>query len=369
VDNRKYVITAGHVCLDIHVKGNVPGPGQLEVIGPAGFSTGGAVANTGIACAKFGLPTMLMGLIGQDYFGDILQSVLSQSLPENGMLQMAVSPEATTSFSMVLNRPAEDRAFEHHPGANDRFGANDILYEAVDQARIFHFGYPPLMRLMYADNGIALASIFKEVRRRGALTSLDLVKVNPESEAARADWSLILQRVLPSVSLFAPSIGEVLDLVPEFRGLEENNPCYWARIASTFIEWGAGAVLLKLGAMGLYLRTATTFLGLSGDDTWSDREIIGLPFQENVFAGTTGAGDSAIAGFLAAMYYNVDPLFCVRFANAAGSCCIEAADATSGLQSWDQINSRIEAGWANLEPRADLSEWAQIKSGLYVPAP
>lgn len=43
----------------------------------------------------------------------------------------------------------------------------------------------------------------------GLTTSLDLVAVDPDSEAAGMDWARILERVLPYVDFFVPSIEEL----------------------------------------------------------------------------------------------------------------------------------------------------------------
>ena len=62
-------------------------------------------------------------------------------------------------------------------------------------------------------------------------------------------------------------------------------------------------------------------------------------------AGTTGAGDAAIAGFLAALLRNLSPIEAVTLAAAVGACNVEAPDALSGIRGWAKTLARIEAGW------------------------
>jgi sugar/nucleoside kinase (ribokinase family) len=61
--------------------------------------------------------------------------------------------------------------------------------------------------------------------------------------------------------------------------------------------------------------------------------------------GTTGAGDATIAGFLAAVLRNASPERALTIAAAVGACNVEAADALSGVRTWEETLARIDAGW------------------------
>jgi sugar/nucleoside kinase (ribokinase family) len=119
---------------------------------------------------------------------------------------------------------------------------------------------------------------------------------------------------------------------------------------------GAKIVLLKVSYRGLYLRTAgETGLAALGRArpsdyrVWANRELWSPSFQTTV-VGTTGAGDAAIAGLLAALLRELPPAAALTFANAVGACNVEAADAVSGVRSWAETMARLEAGW----PRGEL---------------
>ena len=62
-------------------------------------------------------------------------------------------------------------------------------------------------------------------------------------------------------------------------------------------------------------------------------------------SGTTGAGDSAYGGFLAALLRGLHPMDVLRFACAVGACNVKTADAITGVQSWDTTQARIDTGW------------------------
>jgi sugar/nucleoside kinase (ribokinase family) len=62
-------------------------------------------------------------------------------------------------------------------------------------------------------------------------------------------------------------------------------------------------------------------------------------------AGTTGAGDSTIAGFLASIFKGLSPVEALNVAVAVGACCVEAPDATSGIRTWEGTVARMDTGW------------------------
>jgi hypothetical protein len=66
-------------------------------------------------------------------------------------------------------------------------------------------------------------------------------------------------------------------------------------------------------------------------------------------AGTTGAGDSAIAGFLCACARGATADSALRYASAAGSYNVTRADSLSGLVPWEVMTSALQLGW-ELDP-------------------
>ncbi|MCX7707460.1 MAG: carbohydrate kinase family protein, partial [Anaerolineae bacterium] len=206
-------IVAGHICLDIIPlipagQGGLAAlltPGRLNVVGPAVVSTGGPVSNTGLALHKLGIATRLMGKVGDDLFGLAIRRIVDAFGPglADGMI---VDPTVTSSYTVVVNVPGVDRIFLHHTGANDTFTAADVRYGLAEQARLFHFGYPPLMRAMYEGGGGELVELFRRVKETGCTSSLDLALPDPATPAGQADWAAILRAALPAVDICAPSL-------------------------------------------------------------------------------------------------------------------------------------------------------------------
>ncbi|RXZ84328.1 carbohydrate kinase family protein [Paenibacillaceae bacterium] len=352
-------------------------PGKLVDVGPAVVSTGGAVSNTGLALHRLGIRTKLMGKVGDDWFGSAIMDVLKQSGEElaGGMI---VAPGGHSSYSIVISQPNVDRIFLHSTGANDTFAAADVRQEQLEGVKLFHFGYPPLMRKMYEQNGEQLTALLSSVKASGLTVSLDLAKPDPDSDAGRADWRLILGRTLPYVDVFLPSFEEILymlrrdtyealilehstnDLLP-FADAE-----LLSSLSSELLELGAAVVALKLGEHGLYVRTTADPQRLQAMGpcapqpeaaaAWLDRELLAPCFKVQV-AGTTGAGDCTIAGFLTGLLKGISLEEAIRSGVGVGACNVEQADATSGVPDWDKVQGRISAGWTQRNVMLELPGW------------
>lgn len=215
--NNTEAIIAGHICLDVHPDlsqshepfEKIVLPGRLISTGPVTFYTGGMVANTGLSLHRLGIPTRFAGKLGDDLFGQQVLGII-RSQGDELADSLLVEPGATTSYSIVINYPGADRIFLHCNGANDTFCAGDVPYSAMREARLFHFGYPPLMQATYQNQGGQLIEIFRSAKATGVTTSLDMALPDPASEAGKIDWRQILQATLPWVDLFLPSIEEIL---------------------------------------------------------------------------------------------------------------------------------------------------------------
>ena len=384
IQAEREAIVAGHICLDVFptLSGGsvVYKPGQTIEAGPVIFSTGGAVSNTGLALHKLGVSTGLMGKVGSDLFGQAILQIIESHGP--GLSEgMVVAPEESSSYSIILSPPNADRMFIHAPGCNATFGADDVRYDTLKQVRLFHFGYPPLMERMYANNGAELVTIFQRVKAMGIITTLDLAIPDPNSTAGRADWHAILSATLPHVDVFLPSAEEILLMLRRSlfdqlaanahsnRPLEQMGPDIISELGQVLLDMGTKIVVLKIGDRGLYLRTANAaILARMGSSSivdvaaWSDRELWAPCFATQV-AGTTGSGDATIAGFLMGLLRGMIPEETLQAACAVGACNVEAVDALSGIRSWPETAERIAVGWPRLPIALDLAEAGWLWDG------
>lgn len=367
----KKVIVAGHICIDItpvfqskavENVSDILKPGKLIQMGKAEVSTGGAVANTGLGMKILGADVTLMGKIGDDEFGNLILGILDKYDAADGMIRDAC---ADTSYSVVLAIPGVDRIFLHNPGANHTFCAADVSEEQLKEVALFHFGYPPLMKNMYEDNGKELMALFQKAKDAGCATSLDMAAIDPESDAGCADWELILKRVLPYVDFFVPSVEELCYMLDRTR-LEEWQKRAGSRdltelldvetdvmpLAEKCMQYGAKVLVIKCGAKGMYFKTTdekqlgkiSKRAGLNIAQ-WADRQGFEDSYiPERVLSGT-GAGDTSIAAFLTAMLEGESLENCMQLAAATGACCVASYDALSGLKPLDELRAKIASGW------------------------
>ena len=369
----KKIIVAGHTCLDVAPDlSSVPAgrfqellqPGKLVYTGGFNLSTGGAVPNTGLSLHKLGIPVQLIGKIGDDLFGQAVLEKIRQASPAL-IEKMVIDPGGATSITLILNPPGTDRSFLHFEGTNATFYASDLPRETLEKADLFHFGYPSLMRSIYRGDGGELVSILQRARRAGLTTSLDFSLPDPTSPAGQVDWPVILENSLPLVDLFVPSAEELTFFLkrelydrmcadPDQAFLDAVTPDLCRELSEIVLGYGVKAVLIKIGHRGMYLRTAGPFAwqkaGRALEDlspTWHDRELWAPAFNVEV-QGTTGAGDAAIAGFLASIVRGADPDVALRMGAAAGACSVACPDSVSGLMTWEDLLERLNADWATL---------------------
>lgn len=352
-------VVAGHICIDIipGIPGNRTGsfaelilPGGVLDVGSVIFSPGGPVSNTGLAMSKLGLHVQLMGKIGNDLMGGVLSSLLK---PYGVADKMIVEEGENTSYTIVLAPPEIDRSFLHHSGANNTFNAEDIDYESVATSRIFHLGYPPLMRKLFRDEGQGLTEIFKKVKQLGVTTSMDMSLPDPHSESGKSNWKRILSNVLPYVDIFLPSIEEATfmldrelydrrkaeakgrDPVLAYQGED------YTYLSSMIVDYGVRITALKSGVRGFYVRTgnksAVQEIGRAcpaNIDEWHDRELWSPSYLAEVFGSATGSGDSSIAGFIAAYLRGYSLEDTVQIANTLGWENVRGQDALSTIEDW-----------------------------------
>jgi sugar/nucleoside kinase (ribokinase family) len=284
---------------------------------------------------------------------------------------MLIAQDAPTSYTVVINPPGLDRIFLHCPGANDTFGSADVPYDRLDGAKLFHFGYPPLMRRMFSHDGAELVALLRQVKAAGVTASLDMAKPDPTSEAGKAPWLEILKRALPYVDVFLPSVDEILFMLDRER-FDRMGPAMASGVdgpllrdlSDRLLSMGAAIVVLKLGPEGLYLRTTTESRRLdamgscavNSTQAWLGRELLAPCFLADV-SGTTGAGDCTIAGFLAGLTAGLGPEDTMTSAVAVGACSVEKADATSGIPTWEQVRARMAKRWERRPVSLDLKGW------------
>jgi len=370
-EKKREAVVAGQVCLDLmpvfrtketnHIE-EILIPSSTVYVGKADIHAGGCVTNTGLAMKIFGTDVCLMAKVADDDFGKIILRQYGERVSTENMI--VSKGDEGTSYSMVIAPAGIDRIFLHCPGVNDNFDEDDLDYDLIGTAKLFHFGYPQAMRRMYINGGKELSDVFRRVKERDVTTSMDTSGLDPNSEAGKTDWREILQKVIPDIDIFVPSVEELCYMmdrdkfdewtarangkgIGSFIRREDVAP-----LAEELLSWGAKVLMIKCGAAGMYFAVnGKKELEKTGSDLrplltgWADTEHFEHSFRPKKILSATGAGDTCIAAFLTAMLRGYGWEKCLMYASATGAACLEAYDSLSGLLSFEELDKRIRDGW------------------------
>jgi sugar/nucleoside kinase (ribokinase family) len=368
---RRYdAVIAGYTCVDMIPDFKKEGsfatisdlfiPGKLIEIDGINFVLGGVVANTGLAMKKFNMDVLLNGLVGDDFIGKIAIEWLDKYNLSEGIL---TTGKAGTAFSIVIAPPGIDRIFLESLGCNQIFDAGFINFDAISRSRLFHFGYPPLLKQFYQNNGDQLVDLFSRIQKMGVVTSLDFSLPDPESESGRMNWPEIMNKILPYTDIFVPSLDEVLQMM---------NPIEYAEILSSsvstdiidqviisnvrvigrrFIDSGVKILLIKAGPRGAYLLTGDVSsinekAGLKlAKDKWNNCELWCNAYKADPLKikNSSGAGDTAAAAFLSAILQSENPGSAVKYAAMAGRNNLYCKNIFDDLSDWQEITEEIKS--------------------------
>lgn len=362
-------IIAGYTCVDlipdfkkqtaINSISDFFKPGKLIEIGGMDFVLGGVVPNTGLAMDKFGKKVYLNGLIGNDSIGKIAELQLKEHGVFEGIVKIA---EADTAFSIVIAPMGIDRIFLESPGCNQSFNIKHINFEMVSKTRLFHFGYPPLLKQFFLNDGQQLVQMYSKVQRAGAVTSLDFSLPDQESESGKIDWPLILKNTLPFVDIFTPSIEELLlTMMPsKYAEIESQKKegeiidkipiSLVQEIGNIIISSGVNILLIKMGHRGAYLLTKDTSsinkkLGLVLENKkWSNCEIFCKAYKvdNSRVKHASGAGDIAVAAFLSSILNGENPDMAIKYSAMAGKESLYCENNFNNMLNWEQLGDKID---------------------------
>lgn len=387
--SKKRILLSGSIVLDIipvfnteckRTLAQIFAQGKANDMNGTYFYIGGQCGNSGLGMKKLGADVTVVSQVGIDLAGRIIQDLLKEQNIQNKITEVS---GVRTSSTVVIAPPGADRVVLHSRGASQICTAKDYPSNIFENADLFHFGYPPAMINMCANDGEELEHLFKKAKDKNVTTSLDMCLPDMSSPMGSANWNAILDRVLPLVDIFVPSIEEMIfmlepkkyfSLLKEANGrniIDFVNLELVQNYADQLIEMGPKIVLLKLGYKGLYLRTAKAerFLNFgkaipSPQSSWEDRELLDPAFHVETIRSTAGAGDLAIAGFLTALSFGTSPEIAIRTASGAAAVCISSYDTAGNLMSFECLQDNMKT-WSK-EPLELNEKWRQISSGCFV---
>lgn len=368
---KKYDATiAGYFCVDLipGFKGSethadiseVLKPGKLIEIDGLNATLGGVVANTGMAMKKFSKNVFLNGIIGDDFIGKIAREWLGKYQLSEGIKTLKGQD---TAFGLVIAPPGVDRIFLESPGCSKVFDISHINFEAIAQSRLFHFGYPPLLKYFYLNEGNELLDMLRRIQDMNVVTSLDFSLPDPDSESGRVNWPKILQRVLPFTDIFVPSLEEALQIMmpDEYAQLQMRSDLVdiidqvpldlILELGQLIIDHGAKIVLLKSGHKGAYL-FAGDISSLNkkpgfnlSEERWNYASLLceAYPVDDSKIKNASGAGDTSAAAFLSAILDGEGPESSLKYAAIAGRNNLYCFDIFKEIDDWATMREQIKS--------------------------
>ncbi len=303
--SRKPIVVVGSINIDLVAKAeHIPVSG--ETVAGTEFQThpGGKGANQAVAVARLGYPVSMIGRLGDDVFG----SQLREHLQRAGIDVSAVKTSPGSSgVAVIIVSPSGDNIIVPTPGAN--------------------------AALMPAD----LDANLEMVRSAGlVLTQLETPLETVEHLAnicAREGVPLMLDpapaRELPPALLqaarwFTPNETEAAF----YSGNNSSDP---KKIADKLLARGPQAIVLKMGARGVYL---------AGHDTLNLNQQIEA-FRVRAL-DTTAAGDAFNGAFATALMLGKTPIESARFGAAAAAISVTRSGAQLSMPSMEEVQKMLE---------------------------
>ncbi len=265
------ILVVGNVTLDIICKtvDDVPRYDSIT-FQDAAVTPGGCASNVAIGLAQLGENPFLVACLGDDQSAEFLMDTWKEQGVDSRYIKRI--PGKGTGVSVGLVDSDFQPRFIHTSGANAELKPALLRQEIFQELEVGYLhisGYFVLPGLLEPGFAEKLAMIQKS----GVFISLDVVR----SPAMK--YPEFLKSVLPHLNVFMCNQQEA-EII---SGIADP-----ARAARAFQDWGASAVIIKLGAEGCFLVTPEKGIQIPG-------------IQVESVVDTTGAGDAFAAGLLSGL--------------------------------------------------------------------
>ena len=305
MSNRKPIVVVGSINIDLVARAQrIPVTG--ETVAGLDFQThpGGKGANQAVAVARLGYPVSMIGRTGDDAFG----SQLRDGLHDAGVDISAVGISASSSgVAVIIVSPAGENVIVVTPGANGLVAPSDIDAN-LDMIRS--------AGLVLTQLEIPLATVehlAAVCAREGVPLMLDPAPACdlPGSVLKRARW-------------FTPNETEASFYLSNGPGTESPG-----QIAESLLALGPEAVVLKLGARGVYIK----------DHHGLAKHIDGFRVRA---VDTTAAGDAFNGAFATALMLGNSPAESARFAAAAAAISVTRPGAQPSMPTIAEVEQLLK---------------------------
>ncbi|MEB3293510.1 MAG: ribokinase [Synechococcales bacterium] len=272
----------------------LPHPGET-LMGQQFFTTpGGKGANQAVAAAKLGVPTVLIGRVGNDGFGtELLTGLRSQQIQID---DIGIDSSTHTGVAIINVADNGENQIIGVAGANGRLDESDIAKLQV------HLPRTKLLLLQLEVNLSAIRLAIQTAHQAGIPIILDPAPVPTE---AIAD-------LYPLVDILVPNEVEAGQLV----GFPVQDVQTAAQAAQRLRSQGAKTIVIKLGAQGAYCLPNP---GLPGPGLPERGEAFFVPAFRVEAIDTVAAGDAFAGGLAVALVEGRSLPEAIRWGCAAGA--------------------------------------------------
>lgn len=282
----------------------VPPGQQLAFLDKIKFTVAGTAAAPSVNLAKMGVDVATVGRIGKDSIGDFVRTTMdSYGVNTDNLI---VDPELQTSSSLLPIRADGSRPALHVIGANAGLCEDDVPWDVVEKADVFHLGGAFILPGI---DGEPMARILKRVKELGVTTTMDFLM------SPRPDAQDIVGPSLQYVDYLMPNIEEAGWLV----GTEDR---------SEIIRWmhdaGAGCTILTMGEEGVSLAPN------------GQSETV-LPTFAIEVVDTTGCGDAFTSGFISGITSGLSLEESAERGLACGSLVATGLGSDAGIVDLEQV--------------------------------
>ncbi|MFL6306386.1 MAG: ribokinase [Candidatus Sulfotelmatobacter sp.] len=309
---KRPVAVVGSINIDL-----VTNTQRIPVEGQTVFGTdfqihaGGKGANQAVAVARLGYPVRMIGRLGDDAFGAQLRNQLEQAGVD--VVAVATTPGSSGVATIIVAAHGEN-CIVINPGANALLTPDDL------NANL------PIIR----SSGIVLTQLeipLETVEHLTMICARERIPLILDPAPAKELPASLLQ----AVTWFTPNEIEAAFFTGESNGTPDvHHP---ARTAKALISRGIPGVVLKLGARGAFIASASL-----------EEQLRPIPVHA---VDTTAAGDAFNGAFAVGLLLGKDPVASARFATAAAALSVTRAGAQPSMPTMgevDQLLSNATAG-------------------------
>lgn len=285
---------------------------------------GGAPANVAVAASRLGASAGFIGKVGNDAFGRRLADTLKKDNVDISGLYYEDSHPTTMAIVSVDETGEREFAFYRDPGADTQLTVDEAISAlSANMPKILHVGS---LSMTTSPSKEACEEAVKYAKENGAVISYD-----PNYRAALWDSEEhaieMMKALLPYADILKVSDEEMVMLTGS-EDFEEGS-----RILA---EYGAGLVLVTLGADGVFVRMGGKAATVPG-------------FKVQV-ADTNGAGDTFLGAMLKQIAVGVvaeedvwtQILRMVRYANKAASLTCSRHGAIPAMPTLDEVEKEFD---------------------------